>query len=136
MTRESTDGGLTLAFDLRALKRLENPRAVYRDAREWSTSVGVISDAPPELVQHHAGRRRLEHDFVAGNAGMEAGLDATRRCHETPRHVLVGATDDHRRATRGTDWEYQPVEEAAAAAGWVLVDTSAWRRAWRRVFGR
>jgi|GEM_PF-2615848 hypothetical protein len=44
MNGDSDTGGVTLAFSLSAIERLEDPKAVFEDAQNWCQSIGLIDD--------------------------------------------------------------------------------------------
>lgn len=115
---------LTLAFALGALRRLDDPAAAVADAREWSAHVVIVAD-DPIVAADFARRRRLRPDFLP-SAGKRATLEELLGTG-TDRHVLVGAGDEDRDLAAAAGWEYRPVGEAAAKAGWRL---AAGERSW------
>ncbi len=120
---EPTAGAMTLALELPALERLDDPNGALGDARAWSRYVGVIgndSDAVRSAVEAH----ELDLDFVPDGRDTWLTLQETRERTNTPRHVLVGLTADGRRAADHTGWEFVPLEDAAEKAGWNLADES------------
>lgn len=121
------DGGrdeLTLVIGLAALQRLARPAEAVADARRWSTTVGVTSDRPAEATRAVLDERAVECDFVSGSGGQSGGLAAVRQQFPSDRHVFVGASEEDRRTGQALGWEYLPIEEAAAKAGWTLADGS------------
>ncbi|WP_416841223.1 hypothetical protein [Haloferax sp. DFSO52] len=113
---------MTLAFELEALKQLANPNAAFADARTWTKYVGVVSEKPTYVVTNFTRKERIRQDFFSGPRGVEESLENVMRQFDTDRHVFIGTTDEDRKLAEQADWEYLPVEEAAAAAGWVLAD--------------
>lgn len=114
------EGSMTLAFELSALKALEDPGGVFGDAREWSRFVGVLSDEPTYVVTNFTRKRRIRQDFFSGPKGKGESLEAVKGQFETDRHVFIGTTDEDRSLAEDHGWEYLTIEEAAAAAGWDL----------------
>lgn len=118
---EPTTGAMTLALELPALERLDDPNGALDDARAWCRYVGVIGndgDAVRSAVETH----ELDLDFVPDGRDTWLALRETRERTNTPRHALVGVTADGRRAAEHTGWEFVPLEDAAEKAGWGLAD--------------
>ncbi|WP_191967152.1 MULTISPECIES: hypothetical protein [Haloferax] len=111
---------MTLAFELEALKRLAEPSAAFADARTWTKYVGVVSEKPTYVVTNFTRKERIRQDFFSGPRGVKESLENVMGQFDTDRHVFVGTTDEDRSLAEQTDWEYLPVEEAAAAAEWPL----------------
>lgn len=118
---ESDDGGgeVTLAFALDAIREFARPGAVVADARRWSRHVGVVAndrDAVEDFVRRHG----IRQDYELGDLDRRSVLSKLKWEADTPRYVFVGATPRDRELAEHVGWEYVPVEEAAAAAGWTL----------------
>lgn len=111
---------MTLAFELSALEQLADPSAVFDDARQWSTYVGVISDKPTYIVTNFTRERRIRQDFFSGPQGKKESLKSVKSQFGTDRHVFIGTTADDQALAGELSWEYLPVEDAAEAAGWEL----------------
>lgn len=116
----STD--MTLAFELKALKQLAEPEAVFSDARSWSEYVGVISDKPTYVVTNFTRKNRIRQDFFSGPRTREDSLENVRAQFQTERHVFIGVDDEDAALAEEVGWEYLPLENAAEAASWVLDD--------------
>lgn len=120
------DGGgssdMTLAFELDALKSLADPNAVFNDARGWTEYVGVVSEKPTYVVTNFTRKHRVRQDFFSGPRGVRESLENVKRQFDTGRHVYVGTTDEDRAVAEETGWEFLPLERAAEAAGWTVVD--------------
>lgn len=116
-------GRMTLVFALPALERLAEPAEVVADARRWSDHVGVAGDAPSTELTAAVDRLGLDPDFVS-RVGTAGSLAAIRQRFATERHVFVGTSDDDRGISEALGWEYLPVGDAAAKAGWTLADDS------------
>ena len=119
------DGEMTLAFTLSALDALADPSAVFTDAREWATYVGVVSEEPTYVVTNYTREHRIRQDFFSGPRGVIESLESVKEQFRTDRHVFVGTDDDDAAIAREVDWEYLPIEEAAEAADWRLASETA-----------
>ncbi len=111
---------MTLAFELNALKALVDPNAVFNDARQWTSYVGVVSEKPTYVVTNFTRKERIRQDFFSGPRGVEESLENVKRQFDTDRHVFVGTTEEDEERAEATDWEFLPLEDAAEAAGWEL----------------
>ncbi len=116
----STDGEMTLAFELEALKELAKPSEAFADARTWSKYVGVVSEKPTYVVTNFTRKNRIRQDFFSGPRGKEESLENVKRQFDTARHVLVGTDDEDKALAEKLGWEFLHVEDAAAAADWPL----------------
>lgn len=121
-----SDRDMTLAFDLEAIRQLANPGTAMTEAREWSAHRGVVAEAPTYVVKAFARERAIDLDFFSGPEDRTSSLRSIGRQFPTDRYVFVGATPEDRRLVVDLDWEFQPLEAAAEAAGWTLeADDSA-----------
>jgi hypothetical protein len=117
------DGGtsdMTLAFELEALKALQDPETVFTDARQWTSYVGVISSKPTYVVTNFTRKNRIRQDFFSGPRGREESLTNIKLQFESERYVFVGTTDEDEQLADEVDWEYVDIETAADAADWEL----------------
>ncbi len=114
------EGSMTLAFELSALKALEDPEGVFTDARQWSEFVGVVSDEPTYVVTNFTRKRRIRQDFFSGPKGKGESLEAVKGQFDTDRHVFIGTTDGDRTLAEEYGWEFLTIDEAADAADWTL----------------
>ena len=123
----TTDGDtskeLTLAFELGAFEQFTRPDEVFADAREWSRYVGVIGN-DPDAVRAFLRTHDLRHDFELGDRDKWLALQEIRNATDTPRHVLVGTSQDDRLAAEQMGWEFVSLTEAAEKAGWTRADRS------------
>lgn len=118
---EPGPGDLTLAVTPSAVDRLADPATALGEAREWSHYVGVLGNRPSEVaatVEDHD----LRQDFELGDRDIWLAAQDVRAAADTPRYVLVGTTDEHRRVADHVGWEFLHVTEAAEKAGWELSD--------------
>ena len=113
-------GEMTLAFELGALEALADPSAVFTDARDWATYVGVVSEEPTYVVTNYTRQHRIRQDFFSGPRGVKESLESVKQQFETDRHVYVGTSDDDKAVAETVGWEYLPIEDAADAADWRL----------------
>lgn len=111
---------MTLAFELEALKQLQNPDSVFTDARQWTEYVGVISEKPTYVVTNFTRKHRIRQDFFSGPRTRKESLLTIKEQFESDRHVLVGTTDEDEQLAEAAEWEYVGVEAAAQAADWSL----------------
>jgi hypothetical protein len=117
------DGGtsdMTLAFELEALKALQDPETVFTDARQWTSYVGVISSKPTYVVTNFTRKNRIRQDFFSGPRGRKESLTNIKLQFESERYVFVGTTDEDEQLADEVDWEYVDIETAADAADWAL----------------
>ncbi|MFC7072700.1 hypothetical protein ACFQJ7_06660 [Halovenus rubra] len=112
------DATVTLAVALSALRECTDPKAVIDDAQEWSRHL-VIVDRSPMAVKEFAEDHNIDWEFEYDGDKWET-MERLRTTTETSRHVFVGVTDGDRSVAMHLDWEYQPLEEAAADADWEL----------------
>lgn len=116
---------LTLAISLRALGRLTRPNDALEDAATWTNHVGIISAEPSFIERRRVREAGYHQDFMSGPRSIEEALSAVGSHFESARYVFVG-TDGTSEVVEGvSDWSYQPVSEAAMAAGWTLETTSS-----------
>jgi hypothetical protein len=116
---------MTLAFELEALEALADPEAVFTDARQWTSYVGVISAEPTYVVTNFTRKHRIRQDFFSGPRSREESLVNIRTQFDSKRYVLVGTSEDDRALADETNWEYVDVETAADAADWQLETQTA-----------
>lgn len=108
---------LTLAFELAALRRLDDPEAAVADARSWCENVGVVSDKPPHVLTKFTRQYHVRNDFEPAVEPAAETLVHLLAHFETDRFVFVAT--DAEDAPEG--WELQTVETAANRAGWTLL---------------
>jgi hypothetical protein len=113
---------MTLAFELDALRMLDEPSGVFDDARGWSQYVGVVSEKPTYVVTNFTRKKRIRQDFFSGPRGKAESLENVKGQFETDRHVFVGTDAEDEAIAEESGWEYLPVESAAEAAGWTIAD--------------
>jgi len=112
---------LTLAFSLSAVEKLEDPKAVFEDAENWSRSIGLIDD-DTERIERIVAQYDLRQDFAIQDRDKWFALEEI--CETTsPRHVYIGASDEDMRVSTLFCWEYVRVTEAAEKANWKLSET-------------
>ncbi len=122
----STEGEMTLAFELSALQTLAEPGTAFADARQFTRYVGVLSaDEPTHVLRKYTRRRRIREDFFSGPGDFESTLRSLPDQFESDRYVLLGTDEEAPEAAADTRWEYLPIEQAAAAAGWTVGEQQA-----------
>lgn len=112
-------GEMTLAFDVSAISALLDPKAVFTDARTWSTHVGIVG-TDESLVNSLVATYDLQQDYTIGDLDKAAVLSKLRWEANTERYVYIGTTEDHEALADHVDWEYYMLEEAARKADWAL----------------
>lgn len=116
---DETPGELTLTFDVAAISALLDPKAVFTDARTWSTHVGIVGN-DESLVDALVATYDLQQDYTIGDLNKAAVLSKLRWEANTERYVYIGTSDDHEALAEHVDWEYYPIEDAARKADWIL----------------
>ncbi len=114
-------GDMTLAVELAAIQQVANPRAVFSDARQWATHVGVVAedtDAARDFVDRHD----IRQDYELADLERRAVLSQLLWEADTDRYVFVGASPTDQALAEHVGWEYLAVEEAAAKADWQLAE--------------
>ena len=119
---DTNTGEVTLAFSLSAIERLEDPKAVFEDARNWSQSVGIIDD-DTERIDRITAEFDLRQDFDIRDRDKWFVLEEICETASTPRHVYIGASDSDMRVSTLFCWEYIRVTKAADRAGWTVSET-------------
>jgi len=112
---------MTLAFALGAVERLAAPAEAFADAEAWveTRAIGVVSERP-RAAERYVREHDLRQDLFPRERGPGESLALAGRQFATDRHVFVGTGEHHRRIAASVGWEYLPIEEAAARAGWTL----------------
>ncbi len=118
--RSPREGSLTLAFDITAVRALTDPRAVFRDARRWSTHLGIVGDDPTalEAVERQFG---IQQDYRLDALDKQSTLSKLKWETHTERYVYIGTTPAHQELADYVGWEYRTIEEAARQAEWQLM---------------
>jgi len=116
---------LTLAFSLRALGELAQPKRAFEDAATWTSHIGVVSSEASFIEGRRVRDAGYEWDFLSGPRSIEAALSSLLDHFETDRYVFVGTEETSEIVERVPHWTFQSVTEAAGAADWQLVATSA-----------
>lgn len=112
-------GEMTLAFELAAFRALADPQAAFADARQWSAYVGVVAD-DERAVAAAVDRAGVTQDYEIGDRDAQSVLSRLKWEAGTERFVFVGTAPEDRALADYVNWEYRPIDEAAAAAGWRL----------------
>lgn len=135
MNSDSNTGGVTLAFSLSAIERLENPKAVFKNAENWSRSIGLI-DTDTERIERLVDEHDLRQDYDIRGRDKWFVLEELCETAATPRHVYVGASDEDMRVSTLFCWEYVRVSEAAERAGWTVSEARSDSGIISRLLGR
>lgn len=120
-------GEVTLAFTLDAFEALADPRAALRDARQWSRHVGIV-DEDETAVERAVRRAGVRQDYDVG-MDRQSVLSRLKWEADTDRYVLLGTDEQDEELAEYVNWEYRPIDAAAAKADWQLErDTGALER--------
>lgn len=111
---------MTLAFDAEALDALDDPRAVFEDARTWSTYVGVVSDKLGYQVVNYLRDQGIYNEDFFSRADKAESLAHFGSELETDRHVFIGRGEDAASLANDHDWEFLSIGDAATKAEWAL----------------
>ncbi len=122
MNGDSDTGKITLAFSLSAIERLEDPKAAFEDAQNWSQSIGLIDD-DTDRIERIVTEYDLRQDFDIQGRDKWFLLEEICETVPTPRHVYVGASDEDMRVSTLFCWEYVRVSKAAERADWKVSET-------------
>jgi len=122
MNHDTDTGEVTLAFSLPAIERLEDPKAAFEDAQNWSRSIGLI-DADTDRIERIVAEYDLRQDFDIQGRDKWFVLEEICETMPTRRHVYVGASDEDMRVSTLFCWEYVHVSKAAERADWKVSET-------------
>lgn len=132
---------ITLAFELEALRYLQQPRSVIISMRQCAQYVGIIAtdqDAAQAFGTHHCVRM----DFMCAIDATDTfgELNNIRTYFETNRHVLIGVSPQDIFGGLPGGWDHLTVEMAARKTGWLLdtdtIPSDRWIRQQIRRFCR
>lgn len=120
---------MTVAFDLDAVTRLADPRAVFQEAKGWSEHVGVVFDGMGYQVVNYLRDRGVDNEDFFTRLDREKSLRFILEETDTDRHVLIGTGSEDEALAERTGWEYRALDAAAEAADWSLRRADGERRA-------
>lgn len=129
-TSPAVPTGLTLAFELAALRELADPQEAVATARGWSEHVGVVTDRPPYVLTKFTRDSGIVNDFPPEPTPAAETLSHMHSHHDTERYVLVTADGGDETTDGVENWERLPLAEAVERTDWELADegtTSAGR---------
>ncbi|NHN48937.1 hypothetical protein G9464_15220 [Halostella sp. JP-L12] len=111
---------MATAFTYEALKRLSNPAAAVADAKRWSDWIGIVGDVPAHVIGTFQREHGIDADFFNGTGTGPgerlAGIDEHSMFY-SERMVVVGVAGEEPIAEEA-GWEFVPLADAAANAGW------------------
>ncbi|NHX36440.1 MULTISPECIES: DUF7124 domain-containing protein [Halolamina] len=114
---------MTMAFSYRAIRRFENVHAVLADAENWTDYLGIVGDVDATVINKYQRDNVLDLDFFNGSgtgpAERLAAVGPNSMFH-AERMVLVGVDEREQAWAEEADWEFMPLETAAAEADWEL----------------
>lgn len=114
---------MTMAFSYRAMRRLDNVHAALADAENWTDYLGIVGDVDATVINKYQRDNVLDLDFFNGSGtGPAERLDAIgpNSMFYAERMVLVGVDEREHAWADEADWEFVPLETAAAEAEWEL----------------
>jgi hypothetical protein len=122
----SPASAMTMAFSYDAMKRFASPVLVMAKAEEWTDWIGLVGEVDAYVINKYVREKGLDIDFFngAGDGPAERLAEITtdpNSMFSAERTVLVGTEGDREIADRA-DWEFVPLEEAADAAEWDLIE--------------
>jgi hypothetical protein len=112
---------MTMALSYRAIRRLENVSAALADAENWTDYLGIVGDVDATVINKFQRDNVLDMDFFNGSGtGPAERLDAVgpNSMFYAERMVLVGVDEREQAWAQEADWEFVPLDTAAAEAGW------------------
>ncbi|WP_049981341.1 DUF7124 domain-containing protein [Halolamina rubra] len=116
---------MTMAFSYRAIRRFENVHAVLADAENWTDYLGIVGDVDATVINKYQRDNVLDLDFFNGSgtgpAERLAAVGPNSMFH-AERMVLVGVDEREQAWAEEADWEFMPLDTAAAEADWELAD--------------
>lgn len=134
---------MTLAFELAALRRANDPQSVVVDARRWAGDVGLVT-TDSRSARAFGAEHLVRRDFQVRPTVRDLRRLGSRV--DSERYVLVGDAPDRPGYVPPNRWEYLRLEEAADAAGWSIENTetrsrrslsaAAIHRFWKRGYSR
>lgn len=113
---------ITVAFTKSALQQLADIETVIDDTNTWSTYIGIVSDDRLLETLELRDQHKLDTDFHHGHRDVETTLEEIHETMGTDRFILIAVGDAYEDVAEATDWEYQPLDEAATEADWELAD--------------
>lgn len=124
VVHSSDTGTIALAFSLAAIREVEDPAAVFEDARQWSRQVGIVGD-DSAAIEAFLSEHDLRQDFDQGDRDRWLALAELATASSAPRLVHIGAGPERRPFAEEAGWEYLTIDEAAASADWSLATEPA-----------
>ena len=117
---------MATAFTYEALKRLSKPAAAVRDSKRWSDWIGIVGDVPAHVIGTFQREHGIDADFFNGTGTGPGERLADIDEHSmfySERMVVVGVAGEEEAIAEEAGWEFVPLSDAAANAGWeVAVD--------------
>lgn len=111
---------MTTAYTYEALQHVDDVQLVLAETNEWSDWVGIIGEVPAHAINKLQRDHQVDVDFFNGSGSGPAERLADVDEHSmfyAERMVVVGAPDQEWIADE-SGWEYVPLADAAAGAGW------------------
>lgn len=115
---------MTMALTYRAAQHLADPATALADATQWADWLGIVGDVEAHVITKFQRDHRVDVDFFNGSGAGPGERLATIDDHSmffAERMVVVGL-DGEEGVAEEAGWEFVPLSEAAAKAGWTLAD--------------
>ena len=109
---------MTLVLKRAALERLVDPHQAIEGAKRWTEYIGITADRTAETQRSIIEGKELDVDFIGED--LISDLATARQRFPTERHVLIGESDEDRKAAQSLGVEYLPITEAADKAEWAI----------------
>lgn len=114
---------MTLAFTYNAITRLSHLHGALADAEGWTDWIGIVGNVEAYVINKFQRDNHLDLDFFNGSGTSPADRLAAIDEHSmfyADRMVLVGVAGEDEAIADEAGWEFVPLEDAAAKAGWEL----------------
>jgi hypothetical protein len=116
---------MTLAFTYNAITRLSQLHGALADANEWTDWIGLVGDVEAYVINKFQRDNHLDLDFFNGSGtgpGERLAAIDEHSMFYAERMVVVGVAGEDESVAEEAGWEFVPLEDAAAKAGWDVDD--------------
>jgi hypothetical protein len=116
---------MTLAFTYNAITRLEQLHGALADANGWTDWIGLVGDVEAYVINKFQRDNHLDLDFFNGSGtgpGERLAAIDEHSMFYAERMVVVGVEGEDEYVAEEAGWEFVPLADAAAKAGWEVED--------------